>query len=366
MSVEKYTAGAIGYQFKPFAVCPFPPRTRKISITEGEFTDNGYKPVWIKKNGDQVVKIVADPTYGVPHGQDNLVVLYLIRAAMEQGGPVIQFKSISDYLKTFEIDLGGKSWGAANSAFRRIYYSTWFWEDKRKGLDVSVSFRVIRQWNVMFDESKGSHPLFESFIELTPEFWDLTRKYPIPCNLNAVIALKDNPTACALYLWLVYRTFENWMQEKKEVFIPFFGPNGLHDQLSSDISRVDHFRGKMWAWLDLVKEVWPDCPVNLKKPQHGYEKVKGRSKRLQDGIYIHVERPGQLHVSPHWDKQIRLAQEKAAAAIEAASKPCPQCGEKMPLQPGKVMDHGPLPDYFRCTKCRVNYYKKDHPELFKD
>jgi hypothetical protein len=305
------------YQFKPLTVCPLPAKIKKINIIYDKSKRpaiEGYEPYWEKRAGDQYIKIVANPHYGFPHGQDILVILYLMKAAIDQNKDgLIEFKSIYDYLKTFNIDTGDKSSKAAIKAFKRIFYSTWFWEDKRQGYEKGIRFNIIDSWNVWFDsEIKGSDPLFKSFIKLSPAAWQILKTHPIPCKLDAVCSLKGTPTALSLYLLLVYRTWQNWHNEKKEIFIPFFGQNGLQFQLSSDIQANRRFKQSFNNWIDQIKEVWPDSPFYIKAETDPDKRGKNKKKIYQDGLFIHVRNVNQLHVDPHWDKMLRQAQEQAA------------------------------------------------------
>lgn len=355
----------IGTQFMPLAICPLPPKPVKKPMGED----------WIKTVGATTVRIVASSQHGIPFGRDILVVLYLIQEAQRQGNRVIQFDNLSHYLQTFKIDDQGNNYREAIERFKRIFYSTWFWEDEREdGGRTGISFRIVQNWSVFFDPQKSTNTLFKNFIEITPEAWEIVQRHPIPYRLDAVIALKNKPATLGLYLYLVYRTWNNWNSKAGREFVPFFGDNGLQKQLSSDIARVDNFRMRFKGWLDEIREVWPDCPVELERI--GYEQSVGRwhKKQFKDGLFIEVKSVDQLHVGPHWPKELRLAKEQAAAeqaAQEEAErkaiiKPCPQCGEPMHLRPGIVHRGSRLPDYFRCAKCGRNFNNQSHPELFKN
>ena len=276
---------------------------------------------WVKTIGKTTVRIVASSKHGIPFGRDILVVLYLIQEALRQGGPVIRFESMRHYLETFKLDGKGRNYKEAVERFKRVFYSSWFWEDNRQeGVDSAMRFHVIDAWNVFFDvENKAKNPLFDSFIELSPKFWEILKSHPIPYRLEAVVSLKDKPAALAMYLFLVYRTWQSWHDHAGKEFIPFFGPNGLKKQLSSDIVRVDHFREKVRGWLDDIRSTWPECPVNLEKETDRKLTLgKGsKAKLYKDGLFIEVKSVDQLHVGPHWPKERRLAREQEHAAIVA-------------------------------------------------
>ena len=310
VSVEK---AQVGIQFLPLVVCPLPPRAPSLSPGED----------WVKTVGKTTVRIVSSSRYGTPYGRDILIVLYLIQEAMKQGGPVIRLESLKHYLDTFRMDGNRQHYKEAMERFKRIFYSSWFWEDKRGKGDIEDStrtrFHIIDSWNVYFDpDNKGSNPLFDSFIQLSPRFWEIVKEHPVPYNLDAVCHLKDKPAALALYLFLVYRTWTNWKRKRGAEYIPFFGEKGLQAQISSDIAQPVHFREQMKKWIKEIQQVWPDCPVYQERETDPEMMGPNRRKRYKDGLTIHCTKPGQLHVEPHWDKELRLAQEEAKETEQAA------------------------------------------------
>lgn len=312
----------LNFQFKPLTVCPLPPRIKKVLIQEGNFKSEGYSPEWDKTVGDITIKIIGSPKFGVPYGRDILVVLYLIREAMRQNNDgIINFDSLNNYLKTFHIDLGHKSYKEAIERFQRIFYSTWFWTDKKNDIDKSTSFRVIRSWSVYFSEEKGTNPIFDSFIELTPDFWAMIKNNRIPYDLNTVIKIKESPAVLNLYLWLVYRTYVNWKLKEGKVFIPLYGDNGLKNQLSSDIKANNRFKQSFIEWVETLKKAWPNCPIYFEEENDPYKKGKRGNKVYKDGLFIEATDIAQLHVPP--DLQIDLGK-----AIRESNRVTMKLGEK--------------------------------------
>lgn len=313
--VKKYQAKGslseqdISFQFLPLAVCPLPPKP--IKRLPGED--------WVKTIGKTTIRIVASSQHGIPFGRDILIVLYLIREALRQGGPVVRFQSLKHYLDTFQLDNNQRHYKEAIERFQRIFYSTWFWEDHRKDDGRSTTgFRIIRRWNVYFDEPNYK-PLFENIIELTPEFWEIVQRHPIPYRLDAVIKLKDKPAVLSLYLYLVHRTWQNWHFKRGREFIPFFGDSGLQKQLSSDIAEHKNFRTKFRGWIDEIRVVWPECPIDFERETDVDAAIKpGQNKRkfLKDALFIEVADVNQLHVVP--DMQIELG--RAIRESERMSK----------------------------------------------
>lgn len=357
----------LGFQFKPLTICPLPPRSVKRFVEEGNQRFEEYRPVWETIVGDYKVLIQGSTRYGFPFGRDILTILYLIKVALEQdNNGVISFNGLKDYLDLFAIDTAGGRYKAAANSFKRIRYATWYWEDNREGIEKSVKFDIIKSWNVWFDEDQeATNPMFESVIELSKEFWDIVKQYKIPYKIEAVKKLKQNPTTLNLYLYLVYRTHTNWLSEKSEVFIPFFGSNGLKNQMSSGISRNADFKKKLIKSVEEIRDVWDDAPFYLKEEKDSMKKGKKGNKKYKDGLFIHVNSTKQLHVSPHYKKRFRVAIEDSNREKDKKKLECPTCSALMTLVIGKVVNDGiKKDDYWFCSKCKEPFYRYKHPELY--
>jgi hypothetical protein len=73
--------------------------------------------------------------------------------------------------------------------------------------------------------------------------------------------LSASPAALDLFMWISYRCFTARGEER----VPLFGDFGVVNQLgSSEYARPRRFRERLGRWLDLVKVLWPDCPVRIR------------------------------------------------------------------------------------------------------
>lgn len=318
---KKAENNEIALQCRVFTEFPFPPKSKRSTILDSKnrVQIDGYLPYWEKKIGDRSIKITANPHYGFPYGNDILIVLYIIRQAREQdrNGEII-FNTVNDFLRTFDYGCDEPNRNNAYKAFQRIFYATWFYEDGTR----KIPFRIMAYCELFAEDGLFQGEQYKNKIVLTPEFWKMIRDYPVPYNLDTVIKLKKSPSALNLYLFLVWRTWTNWKREKQEVFIPYFGEEGLQYQLSSDISEPFHYREKISKWIGQIKEHWPDCPVFWKTESHKTRQPGRKPKKHLDGLFIHCTSPDQLHVPPHWDKELRLAiEEGQQVALKAAQIP---------------------------------------------
>src|SRR5947207_1590558 len=100
----------------------------------------------------------------------------------------------------------------------------------------------------------------QNVIVLTPEFYREVTSHPIPTDLEAAKALSCAPAALDLFTWLSYRCYTAKGRER----VPLFGESGLVNQLgSAEYSRARKFREKVEQWIDLIRVMWPECPVQI-------------------------------------------------------------------------------------------------------
>lgn len=317
----KFEKPEINYQARFLTVCPLAPRANKVrQLNKDGKVRKVYETEFVKKMGNTELIIVGRKKFGVPHGRDILVVLFLIREALTQnnGGLIVTKSPIRKYLDTFGIDKSEKGYSEAKKRFTRIRYSHWYWDEHGKNIDKenSESYQIIKRWSVFFDK-KDLHQLFDSYIELDSDFWKYIKNKRIPYDLNMVRKIKNRPIILNLYLLLVYRTYEIWDKHpNKHIYIPFFGENGLMYQLSANFKQKRDFKVRLInKWLPVIKSEWPNCPClveQLERPRN--------NKRFKDGLTICVNSPSQLHIAPHWPKRLRQAREEAAKESEKTKR----------------------------------------------
>lgn len=343
------------YQFQPFAMFPLPPQQPK----DGKF---------LKKLGDHLLEITASSRFGVPYGRDILPILYLIREALLQGGPVIKFRSMKHFLDTFRIKRDPRVYREMNERFRRIFYATWFWDDQRNPeIDKGVSFRIIKAWNVNFstDEDQRQLPgLDANTIILDDNFWQSLQTRKLPYVLEDVIALKNKPLTLSLYLFLVYRTYINWVLKEGPKTIPLFKENGLLRQISAGTQHRGTARREMEKCLDEIRDIWPDLPVEFSR------RWEDPRQRRPNGIVIDVQDVSQLRVPPHEGKLLGEAIREGKKLNKAQYRPgpdvpCPECGSTMHRNKDQYDTRWPA-NYLRCRRCNHNYYVQDHAREHPD
>lgn len=223
--------------------------------------------VYQRRNGQFVLQITGHPDYGVPFGQDRIVPIFLATLAVQQKSPIIRFRSAGEMLETFGMHKGGKEYRRLVRAFERIFGATiFFGTDQTRSTAKLVQrsrFNFLREAQIWYNRQADQPVLsdeFENVIVLSDEFYREISEHPIPTDLEAVRVLSGSPAVLDLFMWLAYRCFS----AKGEESIPLSGGLGLAAQLgNAEYARPRKFREKLQGWLQVVKSMWPECPVRI-------------------------------------------------------------------------------------------------------
>ena len=186
---------------RPFILCGLPIRP----LTRETLT---YR----RQNGKFCLDIVGHPNWGVPFGQDRLVILYLATQAVRYQTREVRFRSGAELL------VG--SWGMPTNgtcitsgwfdAFRRVFGSTIFFgtAEERNKLEVwqcsrTHFFDSMKLWLSDSGEKIGKwrqrcDPVAR-FLAGAPN------RHPIPIDAEVVRLLARNPGCLDLYTWLTWR-----------------------------------------------------------------------------------------------------------------------------------------------------------------
>jgi hypothetical protein len=243
------------YSARPFVLCGIPVRRPCKHTLE-----------YSRQNGKFRLRVIGHPEYGLPFGQDRLLLIWIATMATWQKDRVIRFRSAASILETFGLPKDGRYYKRLIAGFERIFYSTFYFasedQDAQAVVITRTSFRFVKHLRLWcFREGPREHcGSQENVIVLSEEFWREIQEHPVPVDLNVVRALADSPGNLDLYVWLVWRCWT----ARSPTAIPLFGPTGLICQLGvSGHLRDRDFRRQIAYWLKRLKQVWPECPVSL-------------------------------------------------------------------------------------------------------
>jgi hypothetical protein len=247
------------YSARPFVLCGIPVRRPAKSTLE-----------YSRQNGRFRLRVIGHPDYGLPFGQDRLLLIWIATMATWQKTREIHFRSAAAILETFGLPKDGRYYKRLIAGFERIFYATFFFSSDQQLGEATVmerqSFRFVRDVNLWYTESAPAESSIpsstrsENTIMLSEEFWNEIQEHPIPVDLAIVKALADSPGNLDLYVWLVWRCWT----AKGPATVPLFGPEGLVAQLGNSATlRERDFRRQIVKWLKVIRQLWPECPARL-------------------------------------------------------------------------------------------------------
>lgn len=329
----------LGWLFRPLALCPFPAKPLKNRVIMNGKEIVQLETIWRRKSGKLTIEIMGHRDFGIPYGQDILVVLYLAIEARRQGSRKIKVNFYRDLMEMFGINANsGYKYKAVQASLYRIRNALYKWElDQGPTRETGGNYLYIEEWDLYFDpKNPQQRPLWDQYIMLSERFWYEINNHKIPFNLEAARHLKTKPAQLSFYLWLSYRVWNVWREcPGEEVLIPYWGDYGLQNQMSSVIEQKYNFRIQVKNWVATAKEIWPRCPVEID----------------EDSLKICVTREDQLDVQPKdTDAPRVLPVPKREPLPEAPGSICPLCGGERTLKPGRQSRKGyRMPDYWQCA-----------------
>lgn len=241
---------SLAFTSRPFILCGLPVRKPPPDPLLFE-----------RRNGSFLLQITGHPQFGLPFGQDRLVLIFLATLAVRRKSQIVRFRSAAEMLDCFGMAKGGKEYRRIVGAFERIFGATIFFSAESSRSTATVvhrgRFNFLREAEIWYSRSsEGSAG--ENVITLTDEFYAEISGHPIPADLEAIKVLAAAPALLDLFMWLSYRCF---VAKGPEV-IPLFGPFGLTQQLGCvEYSRPSRFRAMLEQWLRTILRLWPECPA---------------------------------------------------------------------------------------------------------
>jgi hypothetical protein len=103
------------FSARPFVLCGIPVRRPHKHSLE-----------YSRHNGRFRLRVIGHPDYGLPFGQDRLLLIWIASMATWHKARVIRFRSAATILETFGLPKDGRYYKRLIAGFERIFYSTFF------------------------------------------------------------------------------------------------------------------------------------------------------------------------------------------------------------------------------------------------
>lgn len=242
---------------------------REMVLASLPHSDPGNVPEWVRRNGN--VELTIQPHYdrskpresGYPYGSIPRLLMFFITAqAMKlkkqqsnnvstpAGRRIWLANTFSEFVR--DIGLTGVSGGKRGDAARvrnqmeRLFRARFSLQRfDRVGDDEGYGYRDMQiapkgylWWN---HKSPEQGTLWESWIELSEEFFNAITEAPVPVDLRALKALKRSPLALDLYAWLTYEAYRARMQGRPR----FESYAQLHAHMGGDYGDIKNFAKKV-------------------------------------------------------------------------------------------------------------------------
>jgi hypothetical protein len=117
------------YSARPFVLCGIPVRRPGKSSLE-----------YSRQNGRYRLRVIGHPDYGLPFGQDRLLLIWIATMAVWQKTREIRFRSAAAILEAFGLPKDGRYYKRLIAGFERIFYSTFFFSSDQQ------VFLAINRW----------------------------------------------------------------------------------------------------------------------------------------------------------------------------------------------------------------------------
>lgn len=247
-----------GYMAREMVQCTLPHSNPKGVLT--------HKRV----DGNLTLSITAHPEIGLPFGTiPRLLMLWVTSEAMRTQNRRLELgNSLSHFLR--EVGLSPETGrGKRGDAKRlrdqmvRLFRSRISFEYSEKTatgegmgwLDMSVAPKGYLWWDFSQPEATT---LFESWIELSEDFYKAITSNAVPVNLTMAGNLKRSPLALDLFVWTTYRLYR--LGEGKQITVSL---GDLQKQFGTEYNRSDNFRAALAGAIEKVCTVWEAAPIEL-------------------------------------------------------------------------------------------------------
>ena len=269
-------AGSLGFMARALVIATMPYKDPKADV-------------FMRKNGDFSLRIVAGYEGGIPFGvYPRLLMSWVATEAVRKQSPVIE---LGDSLRIFMrevLDLrssGGGSRGSASRVseqmkrlFGSLITAKYSESSEKRGFvlknvliaqDLELDDREMARMDALASDEdpklwtpQEAHEAgaWQSKVRLTDNFFNECITKPVPIDLRAYKALRGSPLAMDVYTWLTYRLSYTTTRSKPipwEALMWQFGSRYTTDPDQA----VRDFKKAFLKALKLVQMVYPEAAV---------------------------------------------------------------------------------------------------------
>jgi hypothetical protein len=194
--------------------------------------DPGDVPLWTRRNGTLTLTIQPGQKQGkllgYPYGTlPRLLLFWMTTEAVKTKNPRLELgSSLASFMRQLGLNPDNGSKGAKRSDARRLR------EQMERLFKATISFeqthhrpgrtgegwmdmKVAPEGMLWWDERRPEQAaLWDSWIELSKQFFEAITAAPVPADMRALNALKRSPLALDFYTWATYTAFQTQKTEQ--------------------------------------------------------------------------------------------------------------------------------------------------------
>ena len=164
-----------------------------------------------RKNGAFTLTILAPSHIGLPYGSiPRLLLSWVTTEAVRTRNHVL---SLGPSLSAFMGELGLRRAGGPRGDITRLkdqtlrlFNSDFIFNYSGKNNDKGGKHAIAEKWSLWWEGGNPDQtPLWQSWVKLSPSFFEEVTERPVPVDMAALKALKRSPLALDAYFWLTYR-----------------------------------------------------------------------------------------------------------------------------------------------------------------
>ena len=243
----------------------------------------GSPPEWVRKNGHLTLSI--RPGYktdektgervciGYPSGTIPRLLLYWLNTEAKKTKS--RKIKLGDSLNGFLVDLGlnpatggGKRGDAhrCREQMERLFRASLSFQYSTPQFDSWLDMQVAPKGQMWWDfKNPDQRDLFNSWIELSEDFYNAITANAVPLNMEVLRAIKNSALALDLYAWAVHRSYAAHKRGKRY----FVSWQILSNQFGSQYANPKDFKRACKEALNKIEVLHPE--LNLSQVRGGIE-----------------------------------------------------------------------------------------------
>lgn len=204
----------------------------------------------------------------VPYGSAARLALahihnHVIRSgSLDEAQTVPMGDSLRSFFRRYRLKVSGQNGKQIIRQVQNIasaHITIGLWQNNQAlQLNVPTVAEKIKFW---VEKDERQRTFWQPEMILNRRYAETVRERAVPLDMRAMIGLYEKPRAMDLFVWLSYRL--PLVKDKRGVFIPYAGPNGLQGVFGNTIAQGNKFRQEFIASLKVVHEWYPEARISF-------------------------------------------------------------------------------------------------------